>query len=148
MCSLFKFAITILKTVSFVEIPKAIDLLARLLNKAASVMITKLIWFSGDSKILLLKIQWYQKLTKWSYFWIKMRLQCALVPSFLATESPSKLMENVFLFILKILKVFLWLFGHVEKHLDEKDNVNFTIYDVTTPKTNNYNKRLAQYLKT
>ena len=41
---------------------------------------------------------------------------------FLTTESPWKLMKNVFylilkaLFVLKITKFFSWLFGHVEKN--------------------------------
>ena len=43
---------------------------------------------------------------------------------FLATESPLKMMKNVFcfipkaLFILKIFKFSSWLFGHVSKQLD------------------------------
>ena len=46
-------------------------------------------------------------------------------------------MENAFYFILKalfVLKIFTFLplhFGHVEKRLDQKDKVNFKIYDVT-----------------
>ena len=44
---------------------------------------------------------------------------------FLSTESPLKLMKNAFyftskaLFVLKILKFFSWLFGHVAKRLDK-----------------------------
>ena len=43
---------------------------------------------------------------------------------FLAIESPLKMMKNVFYFtlksicVLKIFKLFSWLFGHVEKRLD------------------------------
>ena len=43
---------------------------------------------------------------------------------FLATESPLKMMKNVFyfiskaLFVFKIFKFFSWLFGHVSKRLD------------------------------
>ena len=40
------------------------------------------------------------------------------------------------LFILKVFKVLSWLFGHVEKRLDYKDNVDFEIYDVKTWEVN------------
>ena len=52
-------------------------------------------------------------------------------------DNPSKIMKNAFyfilnaLFVLKIFKFLSWLFGHVEKRLDQKDKVNFEIYDVT-----------------
>ena len=37
------------------------------------------------------------------------------------------------------LKLFLfsWLFGHVEKRLDQNDVVTFKLYEVTTWETNN-----------
>ena len=38
-------------------------------------------------------------------------------------------------------------FGHVEKRLDKKAKVNFTIYNVINWETNNYNTLAAQYLK-
>ena len=38
------------------------------------------------------------------------------------------------------------LFGHVEKLLDSKDNVNFKFYDVTAWKANNCNTHTVQYL--
>ena len=46
------------------------------------------------------------------------------------------MMENAFyflkaLFVLRIFKFLSWLFGHVDKQLDEKDEVNFKIYEVT-----------------
>ena len=52
---------------------------------------------------------------------------------FLATESSLKMMENCFyftlkvFFVLKIFNFFSWLFGHVEKLLDRKNQVNFKI---------------------
>ena len=48
------------------------------------------------------------------------------------------MMKNAFYFtlktlsVLKIFKFFSWLFGHVEKLLDEKDKVNLKIYDAKT----------------
>ena len=62
---------------------------------------------------------------------------------FLVTQGPSKMTKNAFyfslkaLFVIKIFKLLSWLFGHVEKRLDEKDKVNFKIYDVITWETNN-----------
>ena len=38
-------------------------------------------------------------------------------------------------FVLKIFKFFSWLFGHVGKRLEYKDQVNFKIYDATTSLT-------------
>ena len=35
-------------------------------------------------------------------------------------------------FVLKIFKFLSWLLGQVEKRLDQKDKVNFKIYDVAT----------------
>ena len=32
-------------------------------------------------------------------------------------------------FVLKVFKFLSWLFGHAEKGLDHKDEVNFKIYD-------------------
>ena len=55
----------------------------------------------------------------------------------LATENPLKMMKNAFyftlkaLFILNIFKCLSWLFGHVEKRLDQKDQVIFKIHDAT-----------------
>ena len=62
-------------------------------------------------------------------------------------------MKNAFyftlkaLFVFKIFKFLFWLFGHVEKQLDSKDQVNFNIYDVKTWETTNHNTHIAQYLK-
>ena len=60
---------------------------------------------------------------------------------FVATESPLKVMKNVFYFASKSL------FGHVEKRLDYKDKVNFKFDDVTTWLANNFNTLIAQYLE-
>ena len=49
-------------------------------------------------------------------------------------ESPLKMMENAFKYILKALfvaKIFRLLSWHMKKRLDKKDRVNFRIYDVT-----------------
>ena len=72
---------------------------------------------------------------------------------FLTTESPLKVMYNAFyfalkaLFVLSMFKILSSLFGLVWKQLDEKDQVNFEIYDVTTWSTNNCNTHIAHYLK-
>ena len=61
-------------------------------------------------------------------------------------------MKNYFYFILKVfvLRIFNFLpdcFGQVGKCFNKKAMVDFKIYDVTTWETNNYNTRIAQYLK-
>ena len=61
-------------------------------------------------------------------------------------------MKNYFYFTLKVfvLRIFNFLpdfFGQVGKCFDKKTMVDFKIYDVTTWQTNNYNTRIAQYLK-
>ena len=62
-------------------------------------------------------------------------------------------MKKVFYFTLKALlvlntfKLLCLLFGHVEKRLYLKDNVDFNIYDVKTWLTNDCNTIIAQYLK-
>ena len=54
-------------------------------------------------------------------------------------------MKNAFyftlkaLFVLKLFQLVSQRFGHVQKRLDEKDKVNFKIYDVATWVTNNCN---------
>ena len=59
------------------------------------------------------------------------------------------MMKNAFyftskaLFVLKIFKIFSWLFGHVAKRLDKTDKVNFKFYDITAWLTNNYKKHIA-----
>ena len=56
---------------------------------------------------------------------------------FLATESPLKMMKNAFYFtfkallVLKGFKFLSWIFGLVEKRLDQKDKLKFRIYEVT-----------------
>ena len=72
---------------------------------------------------------------------------------FLATESPLKVMKNIFcftskaLFVLKIFKFLPWLFCHVAKQLDQKDHVNVKFYKVTAWLANNCNKHITHYLE-
>ena len=51
------------------------------------------------------------------------------------------------LFVFKIFKYLSYIFGRVEKLLDQKDMVNFKIYDVTAWQTSNCNIHIAQYRK-
>ena len=61
----------------------------------------------------------------------------SVLRQFLAAESPLKLMKNAFyftskaLFVLKIFKLLSWLFGHVAKRLEKRDQVDFKFYDAT-----------------
>ena len=61
----------------------------------------------------------------------------------MATENSLKIMKNAFcftlktLFVLKIFKLLSWRFGHVRIRLDQKNKVNFKIYDVTALLTSN-----------
>ena len=63
-------------------------------------------------------------------------------------DNPSKMMKNVFyfilkaLFILKILNFCLDILGMQKKRLDQKDKVNFEIYDVAAWLTKNYNTHM------
>ena len=72
---------------------------------------------------------------------------------FWPTESPLKMMKNDFYFTLKalfVLKIFIilsWLSDHVGKWLDQKDKVNFKVYDVRTWETNNWDRHFAQHLR-
>ena len=72
---------------------------------------------------------------------------------FLSTESPLKVIKNVFyfpskaLFILEIFKFLSWLFSLVAKRLDKKDKVIFKFYDVKTWLKNNRTTHIAQYFK-
>ena len=67
-------------------------------------------------------------------------------------DSPSRMMKNSFyfilkvLFVLKIFKFFLDYLGMQKKRPDQKDKVNFEIYDVTVWLTKNCNTHIAQYL--
>ena len=51
------------------------------------------------------------------------------------------------LLVLKISKLLIWIFGHVEKWLDKNAKDCFKIYYVADWETNNYNTLIAQYLK-
>ena len=50
-------------------------------------------------------------------------------------------------FVLGIFKFLSLFFGHVAKHLDQKDSVNFKFYDVTAWFTNNGNTHIDQYIE-
>ena len=60
---------------------------------------------------------------------------------------------NVFYFMsktafdLEIFTFLFWLFGYVEKQLDEKAMVNFKVDDDADWITNNYNTHIVQYLR-
>ena len=54
--------------------------------------------------------------------------------------------EKLFLF-LSCLKFCPDFFRHVGKRLDKKAKANFKIHAVINWETNNYNTRIAQYLK-
>ena len=77
---------------------------------------------------------------------------CAII-AVLITESPLKMIKNVFyftleaLFVLKIFKFCHYFLVMQKKRLDWKDKVNFKIHDVTTWLLNNCNAHIAQYLK-
>ena len=68
---------------------------------------------------------------------------------FFAIENPFKKLKNAFcftskaVFVLEIFKFLSWLFGHVAKQFDQKDKVNFKIYDVKAWLTNNSNAHIA-----
>ena len=47
------------------------------------------------------------------------------------------------LFVLKIFTFLSWLFGHVTKQLDKKDEVNLKFYDVTAWLANTCNTYIA-----
>ena len=71
----------------------------------------------------------------------------------MANGSLLKMMKNAFyftlkvLFVLKLFRLLSRLFGRIEKQLDQKDKINFKIYDVTAWLTNNCNTHIEQYLK-
>ena len=95
-------------------------------------------------------LSWYPSF-RFSSFLLKGALE-SLRP-FLMTESPLKMMKNAFyftlkaLFVFKIFKFLLWLFGHVQKTARLERYVNFKTHDVTTWLTNNFNTHITQYLK-
>ena len=62
------------------------------------------------------------------------------------------MLKNAFYFtlkallVLKIINFLSSLFGHVRKQLDQKNKVNFKIYDVTTRLANSYSTHIDEYL--
>ena len=75
--------------------------------------------------------------------------------SFLAADSPLKIMKNDFYFVLKKFISFswyshsylYWFFGHVGTLLVKKAKFNFKSYVITGWTANNYNTHIAQYVK-
>ena len=71
----------------------------------------------------------------------------------MANEGTLKMMKNDFFYpknslFSRYLNIYLsYIFGRVEKLLDQKDMVNFKIYDVTAWQTSNCNIHIAQYRK-
>ena len=61
-----------------------------------------------------------------------------------SNESSLKMIKNTFyfilkyLFVLKVIEFFSWLFGYIRKWLDQKNKVSFNIYNITTWLTSNY----------
>ena len=83
-------------------------------------------------------------MTWWVYFKNMFKGALSGLRQFLATESPFKVIKNVFyftlkaLFVLKILKLLSWHIGHLEKRLGYKDKVSFKLYDVRAWLVNNW----------
>ena len=93
-----------------------------------------------------------------SSFWIvkkfeKIKGALSSLRQVLVTENSLEMMKNAFYFtlkallVLKIFKLLSWIFGHVEKRLDEKDKVNFKTYNITTWLISNCNTHIDQYLQ-
>ena len=63
------------------------------------------------------------------------------------------MVKNGFYFILKLFLILKYsnfcpkFFGLVQKRLDKKAKVNFKIYVIIKWEINNYNTRIARYLK-
>ena len=72
---------------------------------------------------------------------------------FMITESPSKLMKSVFLFVLKplfVFEIFLsWFFGYIEKQLDNRAKLSFKISQMKLNNmiTNKLITQIGQYRK-
>ena len=63
------------------------------------------------------------------------------------------MMKNAFyfmskaLFVLKVFRFLSRLFGHVKKQLDQKDQANVKIYEVTSWEKSNFNTHIDHYLQ-
>ena len=68
-------------------------------------------------------------------------------------EIPLKMMKNAFYFMLKtlfVIQIFVFPsrhFAYVEKRFDKKTKIKSKTCEVTDWTTNNYNTRIAQYLR-
>ena len=83
----------------------------------------------------------------WNIFFLKAQFQVNWKWKSFKNDEKCFLFQLISSFILKIFKFLSWLFGHVQKQFDQKNKVNFKIYDVTTWEINNYNTRIAHYRK-
>ena len=95
---------------------------------------------SLDDGFLTLTLHLLSRLTQ-----IKVRLSHSKKFCYISSnESPLKMIKNTFyfilkyLFVLKVIEFFSWLFGYIRKWLDQKDKVSFNIYNITTWLTSNY----------
>ena len=96
----------------------------------------------------------FQKVSKWEVIFKKgLKSHSKILDNLKSPlKSPLKIMGNAIYFTLKpiftakIFKFFPLLF-QVQKQLDQKDQVNFEINDVTSWLTNICNTHIAQYLK-
>ena len=95
------------------------------------------IYFSFSKELVFLRINW------------SLLLKTHSLKQFLTIESPVEMTEHAIyfisraLFVLEIFKFLSWLFGYLEKRLDKKAMVSFSIYHVTDWTTNNYNKHVT-----
>ena len=98
------------------------------------------------SQSLIIFLCWiYQVLLQYG-FCIISKLEYSLKAQ---TESPLKMMKSLKKLFpySRYLNFCLNFFGHAEKQLDEKDKVNFKIYDVTIWEAENRKTHIPQYLK-
>ena len=95
------------------------------------------IYFSFSKELVFLRINW------------SLPLKAHSLKQFLTIESPVEMTKHAIyfisraLFVLEIFKFLSWLFGYLEKRLDKKAMVSFSIYHVTDWTTNNYNKHVT-----
>ena len=95
------------------------------------------IYFSFSKELVSLRINW------------SLLLKAHSLKQFLTIESPVEMTKHAIyfissaLFVLEIFKFLSWLFGYLEKRLDKKAMVSFSIYHVTDWTTNNYNKHVT-----
>ena len=68
------------------------------------------------------------------FFFFFLKGALSVLRQFLAAENPLIMMENAFyftleaLFFFKVFKILSWLFDHVTKRLDKKDNLTWETF--------------------